>query len=152
MSRNIKYTCGVPLPTACLFFTGEFPSFIPASSVPCDANLDEILAKHFAETEKLIDSVDLSTVNKYNFTFTSNKVKDFVQEAIVKIEELESLVNSLSLLITDLNVGAHTVEIDLKCIAPAAAPCAVGTNQYSLISVLNVLVNEICLIKSHLNL
>lgn len=152
MSRNIKYTCGVSLPSACVFFTGEFPSFIPADSVSCDANLDEILSKYGVEIEKLIDTTDLSGLDKGSYTFTSGKVKDFAQETVDKIGDLETLLTSLQTSVQTLDVGAQLVTIDLKCLKPVASPCEVSNNTYSVLSVLNILVNEICLIKSHLNL
>ena len=152
MSRNIKYTCGVSLPSACVFFTGDFPSFISEDAVSCDANLDEILSKYGVEVEKLIDTTDLSALNKGSYVFTSGKVKDFAQETVEKVSELEALLTSLQTSIQTLNVGAQLVTVDLKCLKPVASPCEVSGDTYSMLSVLNILVNEICLIKSHLNL
>lgn len=150
MSNSISYTCGVPIPSGCVTFTGEIPSFI--TDAPCAPSVDFILEQHADQIVALLDSTGLSGLNKGCFTFTGGKVKDFAQEAITKICVLETSVLALQAAVANLNIGAELITIDLDCLTPQAAPCASGTNTYTLLSVLNLLVAEICLIKTTLNL
>jgi hypothetical protein len=150
MSTSISYTCGVPLPSGCVLYTGDIPSFI--TDAPCDASLDFILEQHAEQIETILASIDLSDLTKGCFTFTGTTVKAFAQETITKVCVLETSVLALESAIDNLNIGSELITIDLQCLTPLAAPCASAVNTYTLLSVLNLLVSEICLIKTTLNL
>lgn len=142
------YTCSVIQPSGCVLYTGTFPAFIDESALSCIPNLDDIFSKYGVAVDAINDSIDLSGVNKRCFSFTGSKVKDFAEETIEKVCALETSLENLSALITGLNIGNHLITIDLKCLKPAASPCSQGTDTYSLLAILNILVNEICLLKN----
>lgn len=145
-----RYGTGVAYPSSSVLFTGQLPEFISSDvTLPCDANLDEIVERMNDELQLLIDGNDLTELDKKCFDFDPSEVKinELHQLEIDKICSLETTLNELVDTVEDLDIGSKIIEIDLDCLTPEAAPCAVGTNMYSLISILNILINEICLLK-----
>jgi len=149
-----KYTCGDIIPSGCVLYTGDFPNFINESSLECDLNLDEILKEYGNKIDTLFSGNDLTTLTKECFDFNPATItpKALHQLEISKICALGDQINDLQNLLTNLNVGEQLVTIDLGCLTPQANPCAQGTNTYTILSILQVMKNEICTIKSFLNL
>lgn len=149
---NRKYTCGTILPSGCVLYTGNFPDFIDSENLDCDLNLDDILEQYGTQLDSILASLDFTGLDKkcYDFTPATVKAKELHQLHINKVCDLEDRLDDLETLVTELNIGSKLITIDLDCLTPAAAPCAQGTNTYSLLSILQILVNEICEIKSQL--
>lgn len=147
---NQKYGTGQAFPSSSVLFTGTLPAFITPESISCDANLDEILFKMNAKLQLLLDGNDFKDLDKKCFDFNPLTVtaKELHQKEIDKICTLESQLSILMDEVDGLNIGSKLINIDLHCLTPQAAPCLVGNNTYSLISILNLLVNEICLLKN----
>lgn len=150
---NIKYTCGNMFPSGCVLFTGDAPEFIDPDTFTCDANLDELLEKYGAEIDDIDDSIDLTAINVGCFTFNpaTAKIKDFVQESINKTCSISTDLIALRNDFNALDIGTKLIDIDLGDLTPDGDPCAVATNTYTLISILNLFRDEIISLKAQIN-
>lgn len=150
MSLTKKYTCGSTFPSGCVTYTADLPGFISEDDVSCDANLDEIFVKYGITVDALLDSNDFTGLDKKNFSFNpaTVKAKELHQEEITKIFDLRTELDSLTTSFNNLNIGSKLITLNLGCLTPAAAPCAVASNTYTLISILQLLAAEICLLKN----
>ena len=151
---GIKYTCGVPFPSGCITFTGELPTFISPSDVPCDANLDSVIEKANEKIQRLLDENDLTGLDKkcYDFDPSNITIKDLHQKHIDLGCDHETRLTSIRTDFDNLDISAKIIDVDMGCLSPAIAACAQGSNLYSLLSVILTLKNEICSIKSYLNI
>lgn len=140
----------MPEPSGCIIYTGALPNFIIDPS--CNLNLDELLEAHADEIGGLLDSAKLSDLDKHylNFNPATVDLKGLHQIQIDALQDHQTRISALETELAGLNVGNKLVQINLSCLTPTAAPCAQGTNTYSLVSLLTILVNEICQIKSQL--
>lgn len=152
--NDSRYKCGEIYPSSCVLYTGDLPTFIVADSIPCDANIDDVIEQMNIKLSLLLDGNNLTAIDKKCLVFdpATVTIKGLHQVQITKICDLNSRLGTLELLVGNLNIGNELINIDLGCLAPQAAPCAQGTNLYSLVSILTVLKNEICTIKTFLNL
>ena len=154
MPTQRKYTCGQILPSGCIIYSGDFPQFIDEQSLECDLNLDEILKLHGEKIDQLLSSNDFTGLDEKCLDFNPSTIdaKTLHQLEINKICDLDTTLSSLVSTVENLNIGSKLITIDLACLTPVASPCSQGTNTYTLLSILQIFKNEICAIKSYLNL
>lgn len=144
-----RYGTGQIFPSSSVLFTGELPQFISADDVPCDANLDEIIKEMNDKLQDLLDSNDFTELDKKCLDFNPEtvKAKELHQKEIDKICSIDAQLSQLIQDVDNLNIGSQHITIDLKCLKPEGDPCEISQDTYTLLSVLNILVNEICLLK-----
>lgn len=119
----------------------------------CDVNLDEYLEKVGDAICALQSAVDIHTLQSTCITLPNPKtIVGSFQAINDKVCALQAIITALQTQVANINIANNLINIDLKCLSAAAAPCAVATNQYSLISILNLLVTQICAIKTHLGI
>jgi hypothetical protein len=147
-----KYTCGTILPSGCVIFSGDLPSFIPEDDASCKFNLDDVLKAHADKISLILSNLDLKSLDKKCLVFDPLTVtpKALFQIQIDKICSMSTSLTALEAAFTNLNIGEETVTIDLGCLTPAASPCSHGSNTYTLYSLLMLFKNEICNIKAQL--
>ena len=61
---KIRYGTGEAFPSSSVLFTGELPDFILSDSLPCDADLDEVIEKMNNKIQILSDSNDFTELDK----------------------------------------------------------------------------------------
>lgn len=118
--------------------------------VPCDMNLNELIALVDESLKQLEDGNDFSILDPKSLDFdpadTSNV--EILQELIDGLDTTSEGLNTLKQSFEDLDVGDAIIEIDLGCLTPEAMACEQGTNKYTLKSLLILFKNEICDLKS----
>jgi hypothetical protein len=149
---TVSFTCGDIFPSGCVLFTGTIPTFVDSESIDCDIMLDDFLEKVTDKIEDILADTDLTQLDEKCFTFNPETVtiKELHQEEIDKICENETRLTELEESLLNLNIGTKTMEVDLGCLAPLAAPCEQDTNIYTLLSILLTLKSEICSLKAQL--
>ena len=147
-----RYSCGTIVPSQCVPFTGKKPAFVKGD-VDCDANLNDIIDLIGNAIDKLQNATDVSAINKRCLELPAGSdLKALTQVSIDKICGVEASLNALKTAFENLKIGNEKITIDLKCLKSVAAPCESGTNTYTLSAILNTLVNEICNIKTLLEI
>lgn len=145
-----KYNCGQVLPSSCVPFTGkDLTILVEPNELSCDANLDEVIEKLDQAIKKLMDSNDFTELEPVEDCFEFNPATVTAKELhALEIEKLcihEGQIAALQQQLNDLNIGNEIITINLPtCLQPDAAPCAVGTNEYQLISLLMLFANKLC--------
>jgi hypothetical protein len=148
------YSCGTIIPSGCVPFTGKKLNFLPDNQQPaCDANINDVIEKVDAALDSIQKAIDVSLHSFDCGTLQSPKTAAKVLQAHAdKICALAASVTALQSIIANENIANEHVTINLGTLAAAASPCQVGTNTYTLISVLNLLVSQIISIKTTLGI
>lgn len=147
---NPKYNCGSILPSSCIPFTGKDLTILVApDELACDANLNDVIEKLDKAVKKLMASNDFTSLEPVEDCFEFDPAT--VTAAQLHAQEIEKLcihegqITALQEQLNDLNIGNEIVTIALpSCLQPLAAPCAVGINEYQLISLLMLFANKLC--------
>lgn len=150
-----KYTCGSIIPSSCVPYTGKDLKFLALNDQPaCDANINEVFDKIGNEIFDINTAIDVTNFNVFCLTGlpSTKTIVNITQANTEKICGIEAQLQALSSQFADLSIGSEQITLNLGCLAAAAAPCQVSTNTYSLVSVLTLLVNEICAIKTELGI
>jgi hypothetical protein len=150
-----KFRCGSIIPSSCVPFSGKDLSFLTtANQIACDASIDDVIEK---VSDKLVEIGNAIDVSDYDTSClqglpaypTLVQISKAHTEAICAISsQVETLIDEFA----ELDIANEHITINLGCLAPAATSCAVATNTYTLISILTLLKNEICAIKTELGI
>lgn len=141
--------CGTIISSKCIPYQGSVLTIIPTnlpSPLPCNANLNDVISLFDTTLKKLMDGDNLTTLNVRCLSFNPATVTP-VQLHQIEIDTICALQSSLTALTTQvntLNIASMPIAINLQCMAPAAAPCLSPAGTYTLIAVLNAMVNKIC--------
>lgn len=148
------YTCGNIIPSGCVLYTAEIPSYIEEEDIACNARLDDVLNLTHTKIEEILDNIDLTEldVKCYDFNAETGTIKGLHQEHIDKVCDLLERLEDLEQDFIDLDISSKVVEIDLDCLSPEAAPCEQGTNEYTLLSILLTFRSAICDLKSRVEI
>lgn len=153
MSR--RYSCGNIVPSQCVPYTGKDLAFLTTDEQPdCDANIDDVFDLVSTAILNIQTAINLTNLNNQCLTGvpTNVDVKGMFQIHTDFICGLDAALSALTTIVNAWNISTQLVVIDLQCLSSAAAPCQVGTNTYSLISILNLFRSEICTIKAFLGI
>lgn len=147
-----KYPCAAIVASSCVPFSGKKPKFL-TEDLECDANLNDVVDVIGDAIDDLKKAVDVSLHSAPCLSLTSPKTAANVLQAHAdKLCALAATIQSLQTQVAAADVANELITINLGCLAPAAAPCQVGTNNYTLISILTLFKNEICAIKANLGI
>lgn len=151
---SIRNNCGDAIPSSCVPFTGDKPSFIAEIDFPCDVNLDDIIKQFAITIQSVLDAINLKLTNKrcLDYDPATATVKDVIQLENDKLCALQAQLDTLLDGFNDLDISTKLVTLDLKCLTPVNNPCSLNANQYSLFYILSTLVNEVCAIKTNLGI
>lgn len=147
---TLKYKCGQLYPSACVPYTGKDLTLLAdPTTLGCDANINDVIFQIDAAVHTLIVGDILTGLNPRCLSFNPAIITPagLHQVEIDKICGLDASLTTLINTVNNLNIGTELIVIDLQCMTPAAAPCLTPPNSYSLLSVLNMLVSEICALK-----
>lgn len=146
MSVETTYNCGQIFPSGCIVFTGTLPNFITTESVSCPPSIDEILGKYGDALDTILDSIDLTGLDKGCFDFDPDtiQVKELEQLQIDKICEHETEITALQTELTNLDISTKSITINLDCLGEDATACADESEAYTLLSILILFRNAIC--------
>lgn len=146
-----KYNCGEIIPSSCVPYTGsDLTVLADPASLACNANINDVIKVLDTTLKGVLDGSNLTGLNPRCLTFTpaTVTVAGLFQVEIDKICALDASLVALTTQVNNLNIGNEPIVIDLLCLAPAAAPCQSAPNTYTLLAILNTLVNEVCALKS----
>lgn len=147
MSDKKKYNCGQIVPSSCVPFTGKDLTFVTdEDQLTCDANINDVIEKIDAALKVLVDANNFSTLVKNCLDFDPATV------TAVELHQLEintlclhkGQIESLQTQFNEWNIGTEVLGINLGCLTPAAADCAVAANQYQLIALLQLFAAKLC--------
>jgi hypothetical protein len=147
---NSKYNCGTILPSSCIPFSGkDLTILITPDELSCDANINDVIEKIDIAVKKLMDSNDFTALEPIEdcleFDPATVTAKELHELEIQKLCTHEAEILALQNQLNDLDIGNEIITIDLPaCLEAGAAPCAVGTNEYQLISLLMLFANKLC--------
>ena len=149
-----KNTCGNLIASSCVPFTGKDLTFkVKDPQLECDANMDDVIEKISIAIDDLQKATDVSLVVSDCFTVsTPTTITSYANNIKDKLCALDAQLQALVQQVANQNIATELINIDLGCLAPAAAPCQVSTNMYTLISILTLYKSEICAIKEHLGI
>jgi hypothetical protein len=147
-----KYGCGQVLASSCIPYTGTDLTVLSSPSLlACNANINDVITVLDSSIKKLMVSNDFTGLNVLCFTSLNPATVTAAQLHQAEITQICGLSASLTTLtntVNSLNIGSMQIAIDLQCLTPAAAPCLTPPNLYSLLSILNVMISEICALKT----
>jgi hypothetical protein len=139
--------CGTIIASSCVHFTAKDFTFMKeVDALECNASVSDAFDLINKYLKPLVDGNDFTGLDKdcLDFDPATIDAKGLHQLEITEICLLKSQIEALQTQINNLNIGNEVIAINLQCLTPDAAPCAVAPNQYQLISILNVLVSKIC--------
>lgn len=147
--NDSKYNCGNIIPSACVPFTGKALTFPLAPDVitDCAPNINDVIFVIDKYIKKLVDGNNLTTLDKGCLDFVPATITpaQLHQIEITNICLLKGQVEALQEQLNTLNIGSEIITINLpSCLQPLASPCVIGTNQYQLISILNIFAAKLC--------
>lgn len=156
MGSNSKYNCGTIVASSCVPYSGSqltFLTTVELEAFPCNANINDVVFYIDKYVKKLADGNDFTELDKDCLEFDPATVtaKDLHQIEITEICLLKGIVDGLQEQLNDLNIGAEVIEIDLGCMTPNAAPCALDTNTYQLLTILQLFRDKICDFESRIS-
>lgn len=146
-----KYNCGTIITSSCVPYTGPDLTILEdPTSLVCNANINDVFTIFDTTIKEILVGSDLTGLNPRCLTFVPDTVTvaGLFQVQTDKICSLDAQVTTLTNLINNLNIGSEPITINLLCLTPAAAPCESPANTYTLLAILNTLVNEICALKT----
>ena len=149
-----KYKCGMIIPSSCVPYTGQDLTFLnpsdPLQVLPCNANMNDVILLMNNTLKTLVDGNNLTTLNVRCLSFDPATITpvQLHQVEIDKICGLDASLTALTSQVNALNIATMPIAINLQCLAPAASPCLIPPTTYQLIAVLNVMVSEICALKT----
>ena len=146
-----KYNCGQVLPSSCIPYTGKDLTCISDPTLlGCNADINDVIFLIDGVVKKLVDGDNLTGLNIRCLTFNPATVTpaQLHQVEIDKICGLDASLTTLTNQVNDLNIATMPIAIDLLCLTPGAVPCLTPPNIYPLLSVLNVMLVEICALKT----
>jgi hypothetical protein len=146
-----KYNCGQILASSCIPYTGKDLVFLTDPTLlTCNANINDVFGLMDGALSTLISGNDLTELNPRCLEFDPTTITpaELHQVEIDKICGLDSSLTTLIQTVNNLDIATMLIAIDLQCIAPAASPCLTPPTTYELIAVLNVMVGEICALKT----
>jgi len=146
-----KYNCGLIIPSSCVPYTGaDLMILTPQTQLACNANINDVIGAFDNAVSGLLTSTNLTGLNPQCLSFdpATINVSGLFQVNINKICALDASLSALQTLFNDLNIATMPIAIDLQCLAPGAAPCLTPPNTYQLQAVLNVMLSEICALKT----
>lgn len=146
--------CGEVLPSACVTFTGDKPSFVLDADFPCTVNVDDIIKQLAITIQKILTSIDYTGLQKRCLTFDPATVtsKQLEQIEIDEICALKASLQTLQTQLDGLNIATKLITLNLGCMTPVSNPCSSTLNSYSLYYILNTLVTNVCAIKQNLGI
>lgn len=150
----INGTCGTVLASSCVHYTGkDFTFNKPADALECNASVSDAFELVDKYLKPLVDGNDFTGLDKdcLDFDPLTIDAKGLHQLEITEICLLKSQLTALQTQFNDLNIGTEVIAINLQCLTPDAAPCAVSPGQYQLIAVLNVIVSKICELETRIS-
>jgi hypothetical protein len=148
-----KYNCGIIVPSSCVPYTGsDLTVLVDPTTLSCNANINDVITILDATIKGILEDNDLTTLNPLCLSSLINPATitpaQLHQIEITQICSLQAQVTTVTNLVNNLNIGNELITINLLCLAPAAAPCQVQPNTYTLLAVLNTMLNEICALKT----
>lgn len=146
-----NYTCGTIIPSGCVPYTGsDLTCLINPATLPCDASMNDVVFQLDAAIKTLQNSNNFTTLNPLCLTFDPATVTavQLHQLEITNICGLQASLTALQTIVDNLNIGNELIDINLQCLTPSAAPCLVPPSSYSLLSILNVIISEVCALKT----
>lgn len=143
--KDNRYTCGTTLSSSCVWFTGEYPSFI-TDDEKCKPNINDIFKAYGTKLDFLVTQSNVKSLDKKCLGYDSNSITPLSLFQLYNNEicALKQKVSDLESLLTNLDIGSKTLVIDLKCLSSDGSACATTNNTYTLQSILNVLINKEC--------
>lgn len=146
-----KYNCGLVIPSSCVPYTGTDLTFLSSPTLlSCNANINDVIGLMDTALHTLIVGNTLTGLNPRCLIFNPAVITPagLHQVEIDKICGLDASLTTLTTQVNNLNVGSMQIAINLQCLTPAASPCLTPPNFYSLLSILNVMISEICALKT----
>lgn len=146
---NKKRKCGGPIVNSvCVSYDGPTLTFLrEEDELDCNASVADVIEKIDEYLKELLDSNDFTGLTPGSFDFDPATVtaSELHQLELDKLDELAGQIEALQTQIEGLNIGNEVITITLpSCLTGDAAPCATGTDQYQLISLLTLFANKIC--------
>lgn len=144
-NNKLKHTCGIKTPSRCVFYDLELPEFSKLNILNDCITIEETTDDLYNLTDLILSSIDTKDLGKQclNYKVSQNKYKPseniiFIKDILLKFEEeICSLKNNNK---TEVDIIKN---LDFKCLQD---PCNNDIN--SLETLLQVIINEICNLKS----
>ena len=144
-NNKLKNTCGIKTPSRCVFYDLDLPEFSKLSILNDCITIEETTDDLYNLTDLILSSIDTKDLGKQclNYKVSQNKYKPseniiFIKDILLKFEEeICSLKNNNK---TEVDIIKN---LDFKCLQD---PCNNDIN--SLETLLQVIINEICNLKS----
>ena len=144
-NNKLKHNCGIKTPSRCVFYDLDLPEFSKLNILNDCITIEETTEDLYNLTDLILSSIDTKDLGKQCLTYkvSQNKYKPseniiFIKDVLLKFEEeICSLKNNNK---TEVDIIKN---LDFKCLQ---GPC--DNNIDSLETLLQVLINEICNLKS----
>lgn len=147
-NNSKSFTCGTVYQSQCVDFTGVLPNFMldKEKNQGCSISVSSVLEQYGEELDTILAGMDFTTLDVDCLDFDPDTVTLAELEAlqIAKICEHEVEISAVQSELSNLNIGASLVELDLDCLVGNASECEDAPGTYSLLSILITFRNAIC--------
>ena len=134
---NAKFNCGERIPSACVFYKKYFPSYSTLDK-NC-ATIEETTEELYKNQEYILRSIDTSKLTEDCIEYDTVEIDG--EDKILVVEVLQKLQDQICNL-QETSEDENILNLDFKCLVD---PC--GDQISSLKDLLQVLINEICILK-----
>lgn len=150
--KDSKYNCGTVIPSTCVVYTGKLPKFFEKKELCSILNINDVFEQYGEKLDLLLEQNDVKTLDKkcLGYDPATITIKKLHQIEINEICGLKAKVETLEDLLANLNIGEQLLTIDLKCFKAENLPCQVENDVYTLLSILNIIITELCLMKEQI--
>lgn len=138
--------CTSILPSTCIPFTGDLPKFFIKKEDCSIVYINDIIEQSGAKIDKLLADTDVSTIDSQCFVYDKNSAttKSLHALELKEICDLKTSVNDIKTIVKNTNISDKEVTIDLRCFKSANAACQIDNDTYTLLSVLNIIIEKLC--------
>mgnify|MGYP003609290505 FL=1 len=134
---NAKFNCGERIPSACVFYKKYFPSYSTLDK-NC-ATIEETTEELYKNQEYILRSIDTSKLTEDCIDYPTVEING--EDKILIVDILQKIQDEICEM-KEESTEDNSLELDFKCLV---SPC--GETITSLKDLLQVLINEICILK-----
>lgn len=143
---KLKHTCGTKTPSTCVFYDLELPAISKLKILEDCITIEETTEDLYNLVDFVLENIDTKdlgskclTYKKTKSTYNSLKEVIYVKDVLLKFEEEICKLKEIK----NLNIDDIIKDLDFKCLQD---PC--NENITTLSQLLQILINEICLLKN----
>jgi len=146
-----RYNCGTKVSSACVNWSEKSPiTSFDLTTISCEPNLNDIIKNLDIVIKTIQNSIDLTGLDKECLTYnpTTITVAELSQLYTTELCAIKAQIQTLQDDLANLNILNQPISIDVSCLF-GSNNCQPTTQTIG--TLLNLLVSEVCTLKTQIN-